>query len=855
MKELDSVDNKKRVKDKYKTQQNHINAILKKWRDTTTENVEETIEKEIIIEALTHYRDSNKTIELYKEKNLWSPFIESRKRKKSSTFDLFDRLEQPKKKKITTVSSLLMDNDYFKKDEMQSSLLDSTYFPSSITTTTTQKRQSRKTKTLEQAIQKQMNPDIHMKDTEVDQAIEMAPSQGLSDTYSNNQFVVNSHEVRELNEDVLQLPKPLEVFLKEHQKEGIQFMWNKIGKTVPKNSRGCILAHSMGLGKTLQAITLTYLFLKRANRGKTTLIVCPSTVVLNWVAEFEKWTKKKCKLVPALFVYTLEDQKKSYQRTATIEAWKQHGGVFIVSYSMFGRLVGDMYDQTRTSDVEQAAFDQLRKIAFTHFVDPGPDLMILDEGHILKKVKAKLTQTFEKVTSPHRIILTGTPLQNHLQEYWTMINFIKPHYWSEDFFKLYYADPILEGMKKDSSAYDVSMMQKRSYLLVKKLSQFVNRKDVSILMKELPKKHEFVIHIGLSPLQHQLYKDFIETIKEKSFKGKIFLMFHTTLKTVNHPDLVLKMLNKQGFSKDDIMQQRHIYLSTKLPVMQKESSKKQALNSQYFKWALPLLEPSYEQKRIEHSTKMSMTMSIIDAILEQNEKLLIFTQFTQTLDILEAAFNSRNFKVNGDQTVLKRDIHYFRIDGAIQGHIRQSMIKRFNRPSHPVKIFLISTKSGGIGINLTGASRVILYDILWDPTFNRQAIFRTYRYGQTKPVYIYRFVSKGTLEEALWKRCCAKMWLFERVVNNSIPARTLTMDDLDLYKDIQPEEPLSNEKRQQLAAIIKEDVVLSNMFAKDHHIIKDICEFDSLYHEDLSDKLSERQKAEAEAELAMVDET
>ncbi|KAL0491045.1 transcriptional regulator ATRX [Acrasis kona] len=179
---------------------------------------------------------------------------------------------------------------------------------------------------------------------------------------------------------------------------------------------------------------------------------------------------------------------------------------------------------------------------------------------------------------------------------------------------------------------------------------------------------------------------------------------------------------------------------------------------------------------------MEFLLRLIGKLYESDEKMLIFTQYTEMIDVMEDHLSNYKIKFkDGSTRALQNEIDYLRLDGSCRSKDRQRMIDEFNQRDSEIKVFLISTLAGGQGINLTAASRVVVFDVTWDPTWSSQSIFRAYRFGQTRPVHIYRFVTCGTVEENIWLRCVAKMWLFKRIVDNRIPERKISMEDLNLF--------------------------------------------------------------------------
>lgn len=207
--------------------------------------------------------------------------------------------------------------------------------------------------------------------------------------------------------------------------EGVKFMWDSCFDSIESLKQGsagsgCILAHCMGLGKTLQVIALTHSLLTSSiSSVHTVLICCPLTTVLNWVDEYNKWLFSY-ELRKDVRIYELSQIQNNQMRFAVLEDWQAKGGVLIVGYTMF-RNLANLKSKISLLD------DKFVKKMQDMLLDPGPDLVICDEGHLLKNEKTSLATTMNKIQTKRRIVLTGTPLQNNLKEYYCMVNFIKPH--------------------------------------------------------------------------------------------------------------------------------------------------------------------------------------------------------------------------------------------------------------------------------------------------------------------------------------------------------------------------------------------------------------------------------------------
>jgi len=234
------------------------------------------------------------------------------------------------------------------------------------------------------------------------------------------------------------------------------------------------------------------------------------------------------------------------------------------------------------------------------------------------------------------------------------------------------------------------------------------------------------------------------------------------------------------------------------------------------------------------------------------EKVLVFSQWTSTLDQIEFFLNTPNHYLHRRNeamdeqnvgVVYKSNIDYYRLDGQTSSKKRFEMMQKWNSNQEKnVVLFLLSTKAGGLGINLTGATRVILFDVCWNPSHDWQSVCRAYRYGQKHPVHVYRLVQGNALEEKIWNRCCAKVWVAKHIVDDNTPERFLLRDDLDLFTN---SEFLRNERFDNLG----NDFVLDDLIEMRHELnVLSIVEHESLFREYQNDKLTEEELEETQKE-------
>lgn len=518
--------------------------------------------------------------------------------------------------------------------------------------------------------------------------------------------------------------------LRPHQREGVKFLYSCLMGLKSPDTRGAILADEMGLGKTLQTIALIWTLLRQSPivGQKPTiskvLICCPVSLVNNWKSEFSKWLG-----LNRLSVLTINSNKFQNEKQ-DIELFGRNNvyQVMIIGYEKM-----------------QSMSDLLSAVKF--------DLLVCDEGHRLKNSENKTMKTLESFNIRRRILLSGTPIQNDLVEFYTMANFANPGIFGDlKSFQKDFIKPILNS--RDPNCRNERLIKRgknKSKELVEITNNFILRRSNHELTKFLPKRSDYIILVPPTPLQLQLFKTIIETKKFKtllelderapnSSPGGAFNLINTFRKICNSPSLLkddgffLEICERNSESIDDVNFRRQLSKKVK-------SGKLLAL--------IKLLG-------ILHS--------------EGKEKVVIVSNFTATLDIIESLFKSLN-------------LIFLRLDGSTASNERSKIVDRFNNSS-PDKVFalLLSAKAGGIGLNLVGASRIVLYDNDWNPAVDLQAIARIHRDGQKKEVKIYRLLTNGCIDEKIFQRQLAKQDLSDRFVDQGGGEKEL-FDRSDL-KDI-----------------------------------------------------------------------
>ncbi|XP_017222629.1 protein CHROMATIN REMODELING 20 [Daucus carota subsp. sativus] len=598
-------------------------------------------------------------------------------------------------------------------------------------------------------------------------------------------YIVNV--VREEGEEAVRIPPSISSKLKAHQVSGIRFMWENIIQSIGKarsgdKGLGCILAHTMGLGKTFQVITFLYSAMRSVDVGlKTALIVTPVNVLHNWRHEFIKWRPSELK---PLCIFMLEDVTRE-KRAKLLMKWKRKGGVFLIGYTSFRNLSLGKHIKDR---------DMARDIL--HALQDGPDILVCDEAHMIKNTRADVTQTLKQVKCQRRIALTGSPLQNNLMEYYCMVDFVREGFLgSSHEFRNRYQNPIVNGQHTNSTADDVKIMNQRSHILYEQLKGFVQRMDMNVVKKDLPPKTVVVIAVKLSPLQRKLYKRFLDVhgftkgkVSAEKTRKSFFAGYQALAQIWNHPRILQLMQENKEYEKHEVIENflagdsfsdedLDHNINGEQMRNEKDHLQKKSPNGFFAEnWWGDLLKNNH--KDAEYSGKMVLLLDVLSMSSEIGDKVLIFSQSLATLDLIEL-YLSKLIRPKKEGKCWKKGKDWYRLDGRTQGSERQKLVDRFNEPSNKrVKCTLISTRAGSLGINLQAANRVIIVDGSWNPTHDLQAIYRVWRYGQTKPVYAYRLLAHGTMEEKIYKRQVTKESLAARVVDRQQVHRTISKEEM-----------------------------------------------------------------------------
>ncbi|KAL6895940.1 hypothetical protein HDV57DRAFT_31353 [Trichoderma longibrachiatum] len=591
--------------------------------------------------------------------------------------------------------------------------------------------------------------------------------------------------------------------IKDHQINGVRFLWNQI--IVDAETRqGCLLAHTMGLGKTMQVITFLVAVLEAANshdetiraqipkdlRKSQTVILCPAGLVDNWLDEILMWSPRG--LLGKVIKYEAA-LKGTDLRLAVIEEWERNGGVLVLGHTMFCNLDANV-----------------RRI-----LTGAASLVICDEAHAMKSAESLLNKACREFRTRSRIALTGSPLSNNVQEYYSMIDWVAPNFLGPvEEFRDIYATPIEHGLWKDSSGYEKRKALKLLEVLKMNVAPKVQRATTQVVRHELPAKYEFVIFVEATPLQKRLYDIYLnemaptlENAKSTKVMRVIGASQHFAL-ICNHPRCF----------------RQKVLDASRAPATPGASAAAAAFPRSMISTVLK--ETIGDIANPTLSRKVELLLMILDEARAMKDKVLVFSHSILTLDYLGELFKQQGRAV-------------CRLDGSTAVGKRQEQIKAFNTGDS--EIYLISTRAGGVGLNIYGANRVVIFDFRWNPVSEQQAVGRAYRFGQEKTVYVYQFVTSGAFEEQLQNKNVFKMQLASRVVDKKNPAIFASKINGLLR-------PIRTKPAKDLSPFANRDKILDKLieYAQPRGIIREIISTDTFEEEDPTNELTAEERRDAQ---------
>lgn len=530
-------------------------------------------------------------------------------------------------------------------------------------------------------------------------------------------------------------------FLRPHQREGVQFMYDCVSQVRGFDGQGCILADDMGLGKTLQSITLMYTLLMTSMTApnKPTLsraiVVCPTSLVKNWDDEIIKWLHGRVKTI-ALFESNRESVIKGISNF--IEGSKRPrpsaAQVLIISYETFRMHAQRFHDAPCCCE-----------------------LLICDEAHRLKNASSQINRALSGLACRRRVLLSGTPMQNDLEEFYAMVDFTNPNILGQpNEFRKKYLGPILSGREPDATEREREAAQDCSAMLCEIVNQFILRRGNILNAKHLPPKLMQVICSPLSPLQESLYAHFLSSGAFRDMmrkKNANVLSSITALKKLcNHPLLIFDEMGKSNTKLAGFENCAHLFAAAKQGATSSGNLNRRGMSGE------KTCHPEWSGKMLLLDRLMlSMRKTTTD-------RIVIVSNYTQTLDVVSSLCRERH-------------LPFVRLDGTTSAKKRKNLVDTFNDPTTNSFAFLLSSKAGGCGLNLIGANRLVLFDPDWNPATDKQAAARVWREGQKKMCFVYRFLATGTLEEKIFQRQLSKEGL-QNIVDDKEEVNSLSSKDL-----------------------------------------------------------------------------
>ncbi|XP_077743488.1 DNA excision repair protein ERCC-6-like isoform X1 [Canis aureus] len=590
----------------------------------------------------------------------------------------------------------------------------------------------------------------------------------------------------------------------EHQKEGVAFLYS----LYRDGRKGGILADDMGLGKTVQIIAfLSGMF--DATLVSHVLLIMPTNLISTWIKEFVKWT-------PGMRVKTFHGSSKD-ERTRNLNRIQQRNGVIITTYQM---LINN--------------WQQLSSLNGQEFVW---DYVILDEAHKIKTSSTKSAICARAVPARNRILLTGTPIQNNLQELWSLFDFACQGslLGTLKTFKIEYENPIMRAREKDATPGEKALGLKISENLMaiikshflRRTKEEVQKKsstpeeirfseknpdgDAICKMPSLSRKNDLIIWIRLRPLQEEIYRKFVslDHIKELLMETRSPLAELGVLKKLcDHP----RLLSARA---------RHLLSlgSVKFSV-QGENEGEDASDVDH-------IDHVTDDTLMEESGKMIFLIELLRRLRDEGHQTLVFSQSRQILNIIERLLKNRHFKI-------------LRVDGTVTHLVEREKRIHLFQQNKDYSVFLLTTQVGGVGLTLTAATRVVIFDPSWNPATDAQAVDRVYRIGQKENIVVYRLITCGTVEEKIYRRQVFKDSLIRQTTGDKKnPFRYFTKQELrELFTIEDFQNSATQLQLQSLhAAQRRSDKILDEHIAYLHSLgIAGISDHDLMYTRDLSVK-------------------
>nr|XP_026691907.1 lymphocyte-specific helicase-like [Ciona intestinalis] len=510
------------------------------------------------------------------------------------------------------------------------------------------------------------------------------------------------------------------------------FEWLKV---LFDNAVNGILADEMGLGKTIQCIAMICRLVKSGFTGPF-LVCAPLSTICNWINEFKRFAPR----IPVLLYHGSAAERCIL--ASTISHLSPDLGCHPVVVTSYEVLIRDR--------------PTLGKHSWEY--------LIVDEGHRIKNMNCRLIRELKALKVNAKLLLTGTPLQNNLSELWSLLNFLLPEVFNDlSTFEAWF------DLKKIQKGIESQQQQDVVIKLQKILVPFLLRRTKSDIQIYLPPKKELIVFAPLSESQNEIYQAIVNrTIRQ---------YLHEDKDKDEQNELALERISNDSNQSDQGFYERETRSSTLATRQGKEREDRMTYDDESvvnvslsnlmmqlrkccnhpYLIKYPLIPGTdifrVDEELISSSGKLQLLDRMLPVLKKKGHKILLFSQMTSLLDILEDFCNFRNHS-------------YVRLDGSTKCEVRQERIDEYNRDPD-LFIFLLSTRAGGLGINLTSADTVVIYDSDWNPQNDLQAQDRCHRIGQTRSVLIYRFVSSNTVDQFMVERAEAKRVLERMIINRN----------------------------------------------------------------------------------------
>ncbi|KAL0964383.1 hypothetical protein UPYG_G00323070 [Umbra pygmaea] len=526
-----------------------------------------------------------------------------------------------------------------------------------------------------------------------------------------------------------------------YQIEGVEWL-----RMLWENGINGILADEMGLGKTIQCIAQVAMMLEKNVPGPF-LVVAPLSTLPNWIAEFRRFT-------PEVPVQLYHGPAK--ERTAVLKKIRKPQGSLNVLPVVITSFEIAMIDRKL-----------LQRFQWKY--------LILDEGHRIKNLNCRLVRELKLLPTDNKLLLTGTPLQNNLSELWSLLNFLLPEVFDD--LKSFESWFDVATLQTDANAVANEREQNVLHMLHQILTPFLLRRLKSDVTLEVPPKKEIVVYAPLTAKQESFYtaavnKTIAKMLGQEKTEYPVMLSYHGRPKrrlrktidytesdeTANDLEKYLERLQKEAEQTPTPVLDVQLPLDTQVNLKMRNILMllKKSCNHPYL-IEYPLEPASQEFKIDEQLVQTSGKFLILDRMLpelkKRGHKVLLFSQMVSILDILVDYCYLRGYR-------------YSRLDGSMAYADREENINTFSSDPE-VFLFLLSTRAGGLGLNLTAADTVIIFDSDWNPQADLQAQDRCHRIGQTKPVVVYRLVTANTIDQKILERASAKRKLEKMVIHKN----------------------------------------------------------------------------------------